>query len=110
MGTWGVNSFDNDNAADWVWELEEADDLSVVEEAIERVLDCGDELVESPDAEVAIAAADVLARLKAGPACKTDTVKAPTNGSGPTPSNRRLRSFTKPCKRSTASSANPPSY
>lgn len=67
MGTWGVNSFGNDNAADWVWELEKASDLSVVEEAIERVLDCGDEYVESPDAQEAIAAAEVLARLKGKP-------------------------------------------
>ena len=67
MGTWGVGSFSNDNAADWIWELEEADDLSVVEAAIARVLDAGDELVESPEAEEAIAAAEVLARLKGMP-------------------------------------------
>ncbi len=58
MGTWGVGSFGNDNAADWIWELEEADDLSVVEAAIARVLDGVDELVESPEAEEAIAAAE----------------------------------------------------
>ncbi len=67
MGTWGVGSFGNDNAADWIWELEESDDLSVVEAAILRVLDCGDELVESPDAQEAIAAAEVLARLQGKP-------------------------------------------
>ena len=26
MGTWGMGTFDDDGASDWVWELEEATD------------------------------------------------------------------------------------
>lgn len=30
MGAWGHGPFDNDDAGDWVWELEESEDFSVV--------------------------------------------------------------------------------
>ena len=64
MGTWDVGSFDNDDAADWAYELEDCGDLSVIENAIAGVLDPDDDYVEAPVAAEAIAAIDVLARLQ----------------------------------------------
>jgi len=64
MGTWDVGSFDNDDAADWAYELEDCGDLSVIENAIAGVLDPGDDYVEAPVAAEAIAAIEVLARLQ----------------------------------------------
>ncbi len=64
MGTWGVGSFANDAASDWVYELEHVEDLSYVEETLTKIVTIGSEYLEAPEAEEAIAAADVLARLK----------------------------------------------
>jgi hypothetical protein len=64
MGAWGTGVFDNDTACDWADELEESDDLSVLEEALELVLSAGADYIEAPDAEQALAAADVIARLQ----------------------------------------------
>ncbi|MGE3819895.1 MAG: DUF4259 domain-containing protein, partial [Isosphaeraceae bacterium] len=35
MGIWGVLAFDNDTANDWAYDLEDVDDLSLVESALE---------------------------------------------------------------------------
>ncbi|MFN0098801.1 MAG: DUF4259 domain-containing protein [Gemmatimonadaceae bacterium] len=64
MGTWDVGSFDNDDAADWAFELEECGDLSVIEDAIASALDAGEDYLEAPTATVAIAAVETLARLQ----------------------------------------------
>lgn len=64
MGTWDVGSFDNDDAADWAYELEDCGDLSVIENSIAGVLDPGDDYVDAPVAAEAIAAIEVLARLQ----------------------------------------------
>jgi hypothetical protein len=62
MGAWGAGNFENDTALDWVWDLKESTDLSVVEAAISDVLNCSDYL----DADVGctgLAAAEVVAAL-----------------------------------------------
>lgn len=66
MGSWDVGSFGNDAAADWVFELEEAEDLSVVESALNSVIEEAesDNYVESPTGCEAVAACEVIARLK----------------------------------------------
>ena len=69
MGAWGVQAFDNDDANDWAFELAEADDLSVVESALNTVTEAKDYL-ESPDASNALAACEVLARLNGKPGYK----------------------------------------
>ena len=38
MGTWGVDAFENDNAADWAFQLEEAEDLTLVRETLALVV------------------------------------------------------------------------
>ena len=69
MGAWGVLAFDNDNANDWAYGLDEADDLSLVECAFTAV-DEADEYLEAPDACNALAACEVLARLNGKPGYK----------------------------------------
>lgn len=64
MGAWDATSFGNDTANDWAYELEECEDLSYITTTLQRVLDSGDEFIEAPDAEEAIAAAEVLAWLR----------------------------------------------
>jgi hypothetical protein len=64
MGAWGIGVFDNDTACDWADDLAETDDLSVVEASLEKVLSSGADYLEAPDAEEALAAAEVVARLQ----------------------------------------------
>jgi hypothetical protein len=71
MGAWGADSFDNDAACDWKGELEESNDLSVVTDAIQCVIDAGDDYLDSDVACEAVAACEVIARLK-GNAGKVD--------------------------------------
>ena len=62
MGAWGAGSFDNDDASDWVWELEDAKSLEPVLNALEAIENGGDYL-QAPDCSIAIAAAEVVAAI-----------------------------------------------
>jgi hypothetical protein len=64
MGAWGVGIFDNDDACDWKYGLEKTSDLRVVEAAIAAVNVGEDGYVEAPSASEALAACEVIARLK----------------------------------------------
>lgn len=64
MGAWAVDAFGNDDAGDWSYELEETDDLFLIEEALNKVIETGDQYLEAPDATIALAAAEVIARLQ----------------------------------------------
>ena len=79
MGAWSVDPFGNDDAADWAYELEEADSLSPIEEAIDAVLSSGEDYLEAPQACVAIAAIEVLARLAGRSGEKTSHTEAVDN-------------------------------
>lgn len=58
MGAWGAGPFENDDAADWVYELEGVNDANVVREA----LDVSEaEYLEVDQGAVAVAAAAVVA-------------------------------------------------
>jgi len=63
MGAWSEDSYGNDTACDWAYGLKEANDLSLVRNTIQKVVDSGKEYLEAPDAEEAIAAIEVIARL-----------------------------------------------
>lgn len=63
MGAWSHEPFGNDTACDWAYELEEASDFSPIEQALDRVLDDGSEYIDAPEAEEAIAAIEVIAKL-----------------------------------------------
>lgn len=67
MGASGTGSFDNDDAMDWVSELEDSRGLKVVRRALREVLDAGDGYLEAPVAAVGIAAAEVVAGLNDAP-------------------------------------------
>lgn len=60
MGAWGVGSFENDDAGDFLGDVTESGDLSLVREALDNVL-TSTEYVEAPDACQAIVAAEVIA-------------------------------------------------
>ncbi len=69
MGAWAAGSFDNDDAADWVWELTDAEDTSILTEAFSRVTDA-EGYLEAPDCSIGIAAAEVVAALRKRPSSK----------------------------------------
>jgi len=60
MGAWGIGSFENDDAADFMIDALESGDLSLMGEVFDNVL-TSTEYVEAPDATVAIAAAEIVA-------------------------------------------------
>ncbi len=65
MGAWGVGTFDNDDALDWVIELQNSNNLSPIIMAF-SVIDKSSYL-EAPDCSRALAAAEVVAALKGNP-------------------------------------------
>lgn len=67
MGAWGINAFENDAAADWLYELEECSDLSVISAALTAVTQIGNEYLEAPDCCNALAAAEIVAALQGRP-------------------------------------------
>jgi hypothetical protein len=64
MGAWGHGTFDNDTACDWGYGLEEQRDLSLVRETLERVLEHKEEYLDSDPGCEALAACEIIARLK----------------------------------------------
>lgn len=60
MGPWGIGSFDNADAADFLAEVTDGGDLSPVREVFDNVL-TSTQYVEAPDARQAIAAAEIVA-------------------------------------------------
>jgi hypothetical protein len=63
MGTWSTEHFGNDDASDWAYELERAEDLAPLEEALDAVIDFEDEYLEAPEGVIGVAAAAVIAAL-----------------------------------------------
>ncbi len=60
MGAWGTGTFDNDDAADWAYELDDALDLSPARQALAATMD-SDGYLEIPEGACAVAAAAVVA-------------------------------------------------
>ena len=60
MGAWGVGSFENDHACDFLADATESGDLSLIREALDNVL-TSTEYVEARDANAAIVAAEIVA-------------------------------------------------
>ena len=67
MGTWGTGLFEDDDAADWVWELQESADLGIVRAALEAI-ERKSQYLEAPECAVALAAAEIVAGLCGQPA------------------------------------------
>jgi hypothetical protein len=65
MGAWGSGPFENDDASDWVWELEDDENGSVVIAALSEIVDTEiDGEIEAPEASNAIAAAEIVAAAR----------------------------------------------
>lgn len=64
MGAWGYRTFENDTAADWVLDLESTDDLTLVLAAIDEVISTGEGYLDQDVACRALAACEVLTRLR----------------------------------------------
>ena len=74
MGAWGPGVFENDDASDWVWELEDDSDGSVIIEALSAVVDTPvDEQPEAPECSNALAAAEVVAAARGNKAVELPT-------------------------------------
>ncbi len=69
MVAWAHGSFDNEDALDWVSELECAEDTEPISEAFDTVLEA-DDYLEVSEASMGIAAAEVVAALIGKPAVK----------------------------------------
>ncbi len=63
MGAGGVGNFANDDAMDWVSELEHAKSSSFIAETLRVVTERGDEYLDANEASRALAAAEVVAAL-----------------------------------------------
>ena len=70
MGAWGVLAFDNDTANDWAYDLDEVDDLSLVESAFDEIEEVGGDYLDQDVACNALAACEVIARLRGNPGYK----------------------------------------
>src|SRR5437867_494799 len=94
MGTWDEGSFGNDTACDWSYGLEKVNDLRYVETTLDKVLAYGaGEMVPADAAECAVAAAEVIARLKGRwgeEDSYTETTDAGRGGRGAEGARRRL--------------------
>jgi hypothetical protein len=64
MGAWSHEPFGNDTACDWSYGLLETSDLSSIEAALDAVMDSGEDYLDADLATEAIAAIEVLAKLR----------------------------------------------
>jgi len=60
----GSGTFENDTACDFAAEVADGHDLAKIVSALDRVLAPGPTYLEAPDAEEALAAAEIVARLR----------------------------------------------
>jgi uncharacterized protein DUF4259 len=64
MGAWGVGVFEDDTACDYAAEVAGTTGTAKLESTLDRILTAGGSSPESPECEEAVAAADIIARLK----------------------------------------------
>ncbi|HEX2750433.1 MAG TPA: DUF4259 domain-containing protein [Verrucomicrobiales bacterium] len=67
MGAWDFGPFDNDDASDWIYELEESSDTSVIADTLAAVTEADADDLETLDCTNAIAAAEIVAALCGNP-------------------------------------------
>lgn len=63
MGAWSHEPFGNDTANDWAHGLEGSTNLTYVEKALDKAVEAGEDTLDASDAEEAVAAAEVIAKL-----------------------------------------------
>jgi len=64
MGTWGIKTFENDGASDWLWEFEESGDTSILLDALNPE---DTNYLEATDGEIILAAAEIIQAIKNTP-------------------------------------------
>ena len=69
MGAWDVGSFDNDEAMDWVTQLDEIYDLEILKETFIPIIKSL-KYLETPECESGLACAEVIAALNKKPLAK----------------------------------------
>ena len=77
MGAWGFKNFENDGAADFVYDVFD-NGKKVIFQAIQKIVKAKpDEYLEAPDCEEALAAIEILAAAKNNPSsdCNPDIIK-----------------------------------
>jgi hypothetical protein len=67
MGAWDIGPFDNDDASDWLYDLEASNDVAYLAETIQVVIEMSGDYLESPDCANALAAAEIIAALRGHP-------------------------------------------
>jgi hypothetical protein len=70
MGAWGLSSFENDDALDWVIDLEKASDMGFLKETLSAVFDSEEEYIDAFVCSTALAAAEVVAALAGRPSAQ----------------------------------------
>jgi len=60
MGAWDINIFDNDDASDWLYDLEESEDLSLIEDTLEK---SKTDYLEAPEGCKILAASEIILAL-----------------------------------------------
>ncbi len=63
MGAWSHEPFGNDDALDWVYQLEDVKDESVLARVFNRAIENQEGYLEADDGFVIVAAAEVVAKL-----------------------------------------------
>jgi hypothetical protein len=61
MGAWGTGVFDNDDAQDWLEDLLEEKNISILKDTLQQALE--EEYVEEPYGSCGIAASEVVALI-----------------------------------------------
>ena len=67
MGAWGTKVFEDDDALDWIYELEQEDDLTLIKNVLKTAAAPEDDFLEAPQASQALAAAEIVAALRGKP-------------------------------------------
>lgn len=63
MGAWSHEPFGNDSACDWASDLDGTTDFSVIETALDEMIEAEDDYLDADLGSAAIAAAEVLAKV-----------------------------------------------
>lgn len=67
MGVWGYGNFENDDAMDWVADLEGYSDDGMIIDTLNTIIDQADDYPEASDCSGAVAAAESVAALLGEP-------------------------------------------
>jgi hypothetical protein len=67
MGAWGCRSFENDEALDWVYDLERSKDLSLIAGTLDKVSGTVADYLDATDCSMALAATETVAALAGRP-------------------------------------------